>query len=49
MEFGVNIFPCEYTIPPTLLGPALESRGFESLWVAGPWTGRRDFSAVWQG
>ena len=34
MEFGVNIFPCEYTISPTVLGPALESRGFESLWVA---------------
>ena len=34
MEFGVSIFPCEYTISPTVLGPALESRGFESLWVA---------------
>jgi len=34
MEFGVNIFPCEYGIPPKVLGPALEERGFESIWVA---------------
>ena len=34
MEFGVNIFPCEYGIPPKVLGPELEERGFESIWVA---------------
>lgn len=34
MELGVNIFPCEYTIPPTELAVALEERGFDSLWVA---------------
>ena len=34
MDFGVNIFPCEYGIPPKVLGPELEERGFESIWVA---------------
>jgi probable F420-dependent oxidoreductase len=34
MQFGVSIFFTEYSIPPTELGPALEERGFDSLWAA---------------
>jgi probable F420-dependent oxidoreductase len=34
MKYGVAIFPTDYSIHPTVLGPALEARGFESLWVA---------------
>jgi probable F420-dependent oxidoreductase len=34
MEFGASIFFTEYSISPTELGPALEQRGFDSLWVA---------------
>ena len=34
MKAGVAHFPTEYSIPPNELGPALESRGFESIWVA---------------
>jgi probable F420-dependent oxidoreductase len=34
MEFGASIFFTEYSISPTELGPALEERGFDSLWVA---------------
>jgi probable F420-dependent oxidoreductase len=34
MKYGVAIFPTDYSIHPTVLGPALEQRGFESLWVA---------------
>ncbi|HEV2303089.1 MAG TPA: LLM class F420-dependent oxidoreductase [Stellaceae bacterium] len=34
MQFGVSIFFTEYSISPTELGPALEERGFESLWAA---------------
>ncbi len=34
MKFGIAIFPTDYAIPMTELGPAVEQRGFESLWVA---------------
>jgi probable F420-dependent oxidoreductase len=34
MEFGASIFFTEYSISPSELGPALEERGFDSLWVA---------------
>lgn len=34
MKFGIAIFPTDYAISMTELAPALEERGFESLWVA---------------
>jgi probable F420-dependent oxidoreductase len=34
MNFGVTIFPTDYSISPTDLARALEERGFESLWVS---------------
>ena len=34
MRFGVTIFPAADSMPMAELGPALEERGFESLWVA---------------
>ena len=34
MKFGVTIFPSADAMPMVELGPALEERGFESLWVA---------------
>lgn len=34
MKAGIAHFPTDYSIPPSLLGPALEERGFESIWVA---------------
>lgn len=34
MKAGVAHFPTSYSIPPSELGPALEERGFESIWVA---------------
>ena len=34
MEFGVCLFPTAEAMHPAELGPALEERGFESLWVA---------------
>jgi probable F420-dependent oxidoreductase len=34
MEIGASIFFTEYSILPAELGPALEQRGFDSLWVA---------------
>jgi len=33
MKFGVAIFFTDYSIAPTEAGPALEERGFESLWA----------------
>lgn len=33
MQFGIHIFPTEYSIQPGELAVALEQRGFESLWV----------------
>ncbi len=34
MQFAIAIFPTDYAIPMTELAPAVEERGFESLWVA---------------
>ena len=34
MKFGIAIFPTDYGISMTELAPAVEERGFESLWVA---------------
>ncbi len=34
MHFGATIFPTADAMPMAELGPALEDRGFESLWVA---------------
>jgi probable F420-dependent oxidoreductase len=34
MKFGIAIFPTDYAISMTELAPAVESAGFESLWVA---------------
>ena len=34
MKFGIAIFPTDYAILMAELGPAVEDRGFESLWVA---------------
>jgi len=34
MKFGVAYFPTAYTVAPQDMGPLLEERGFESLWVA---------------
>jgi probable F420-dependent oxidoreductase len=34
MKFGVNTFVTDETIRPTVLGRALEERGFDSLWLA---------------
>ena len=33
MKYGVAIFFTEYSISPVEIGPALEERGFESLWA----------------
>ncbi len=34
MLAGVAHFPTDYSLPPAELGPALEARGFDSIWVA---------------
>ena len=34
MKYGVAHFPTSYSIAPNELGPALEERGFESIWAA---------------
>jgi probable F420-dependent oxidoreductase len=34
MHYAVSIFPTDYSIPMAELGPAVEERGFESLWVS---------------
>ena len=34
MQYGLTIFPTADSMPMVELGPAAESRGFESLWVA---------------
>ena len=34
MKFGVAHFSTSYSIAPDVLGPALEERGFESIWAA---------------
>lgn len=52
MHFGAHIFLTDYSIAPQELGPALEERGFESLWLpehshiplprVSPWPGGGD-------
>ena len=32
MQFGIEIFPTDYSIGPVELGRAVEERGFESIW-----------------
>ena len=34
MKFGIAIFPTDYAISMAELAPAIEERGYESLWVA---------------
>jgi len=34
IKVGIAHFPTAYSIPPAVLGPALEERGYESIWVA---------------
>ena len=34
MRFGISIFPTDYAIPIAELAPAVEARGFDSLWVS---------------
>ena len=34
IKVGVAHFPTSYSIKPEILGPALEERGFESIWAA---------------
>ncbi|MBT4486451.1 MAG: TIGR03619 family F420-dependent LLM class oxidoreductase, partial [Rhodospirillaceae bacterium] len=52
MEYGVSIFPTDYSISPAELAVATEERGFESLWFpehshiplsrTSPWPGGGD-------
>ena len=34
MKFGICMFPTDYAMNPAEIGPLLEERDFESLWVA---------------
>ena len=57
MHFGVCFFPTAYAISPLELGPALEERGFESVWLAehshipasrtSPWPGGPDLPQMY--
>jgi probable F420-dependent oxidoreductase len=57
MLFGATIFPSADSMPMAELGPALEARGFESLWVAehthipasraSPWPGGADLPQMY--
>lgn len=57
MHFGATIFPTADAMPMAELGPALEERGFESLWVAehthipasrkSPWPGGADLPQMY--
>lgn len=57
MHYGLTYFPTEYTIQPQDMGPLLEERGFESLWVAehshiptsrvSPWPGGADLPQMY--
>ena len=42
MNFGIAIFPTDYSIAPTDLAEGLVERGFESMWVAGMPSEERD-------
>jgi len=33
MDFGASMFVTDYSFPPAEFGPALEERGFESMWA----------------
>jgi len=33
MDFGASMFVTDYSMPPAEFGPALEERGFESIWA----------------
>jgi len=57
MKFGLTYFPTAYTVAPQDMGPLLEERGFESLWVAehshipasriSPWPGGPDLPQMY--
>ena len=57
MDYGICIFPTEYSMQPAELGKALEERDFESLWVAehthipcsreSPWPGGADLPQMY--
>jgi probable F420-dependent oxidoreductase len=57
MHYGVTIFPTAYSMPMADLGPALEERGFESVWVAehshipasraSPWPGGAELPQIY--
>ena len=59
MDIGLSIFPTDYSMPMAELGPAVEERGFESLWVAehshipvcrtSPWPGGGDLPQMYYG
>ena len=57
MEYGVTIFPTEYSISPADLAIAAEERGFDSMWFAehshipvsrkSPWPGGADLPKMY--
>lgn len=57
MDYGVTIFPTAYSMPMAELGPALEERGFDSVWVAehshipasraSPWPGGAELPQIY--
>ena len=57
MHFGACFFPTAYAVSPLELGPALEERGFESVWLAehshipasrtSPWPGGPDLPQMY--
>lgn len=57
MEYGVTIFPTEYSISPADLAVAAEERGFDSMWFAehshipvsrkSPWPGGADLPKMY--
>ena len=57
MEYGVTIFPTDYSISPADLAVAAEERGFESMWFAehshipvsriSPWPGGADLPKMY--
>jgi len=57
MEYGVTIFPTDYTITPADLAVAAEERGFDSMWFAehshipvsrkSPWPGGADLPKMY--
>ncbi len=57
MKYGICTFPTDYSMPTAALGPAMEERGFESLWLAehshipasrkSPWPGGTDLPQMY--